>query len=961
MKRAVSIITLVGLAICPVVSARPAFAQNSGEWTDGSRITGVHLEEWDEPNHQPKLFFPPPPDKPAPFVALFEPTNPIRWLRNDFPGPITMPSAFVELIGGDCIPGRVVGYQSGSESPLGQRPPHLLVLPGFPVTAGLQTKPVRVIVADIRRVVFQRRLHEGYTPNTLYYVDGRQKGFRQMRWGSDGVTLLLEDGGTISIRFEEIAELHMPQRDSWQSYCLMLARIAPDCKSRLMRVETTAGLIATTSMERFRVAGGLHMVQPAWSLDPIWVRWRSVFMRRFFAPHELPLSWLAPVRVAQKSPLGGVRPWQVDRSTTLGPLRSGGLPWSWGLGVHAHNELEFELPAMVRSFRTHVGLDEEVRGGGCAKALVYANAAAGAPLWQSPLLIGSKQVVDSGAVALSGPAGGQKSIVLVADMAHQDRPAGTDPLNIRDMVDWLEPTIELDPQQLAAEVAKLTPQTIAAWQDWNVTVSPGGKLVVSQRWEDDHYEIDVRIFGGRLLLSRKLDISPEQPYLAVGAVQVGSASLIDVRVNGAPVAWFLVPARGVRLDPQPLVVPLEKWAGRSATLEIEQFPSDDNAMVSWRGIVFMANPEFGVPLKITAVRAASPETTVSVERGDVVLAINKTPAKTPDFDAYTITAETAAMDITGFRLELLTDPRLTNNGPSRSGGVMVVSQFKVAIAPKDKPERSQPVVLVAADSDSANSEHVARCAIDPAANNYWEPTPPGAPHAGVFMTDRPVGFPGGSTLTFALEHKPHAQCSLGKFRLSTLGGPMPVPVPRPAVMLLLRERGLEIFDDKPEFLGIVNQQGSGPAAVIEKDDKYVGEVSLRIGPGQRGHSTWLGQIKIRENPGPGEARYLRLAWKKNGGQVVAIQLAHDGAQYGPVAGKPAKFRYQAGPGPEYGNAAIVVDTKLPEQWTVVTRDLFADFGEFVLNGMSFNVPDGAFALFDDVRLARSVAELDRPR
>jgi hypothetical protein len=45
-------------------------------------------------------------------------------------------------------------------------------------------------------------------------------------------------------------------------------------------------------------------------------------------------------------------------------------------------------------------------------------------------------------------------LILVADAAHQGRPAGTDPLNIRDVVDWIEPVIELDRSQLLKRVTK---------------------------------------------------------------------------------------------------------------------------------------------------------------------------------------------------------------------------------------------------------------------------------------------------------------------------------------------------------------------------------------------------------------------------------------------------------------------------------------------------------------------------
>ena len=74
-------------------------------------------------------------------------------------------------------------------------------------------------------------------------------------------------------------------------------------------------------------------------------------------------------------------------------------------------------------------------------------------------LIGSGEPASSGPIALTGPGGGQKSLLLVADPAHADRPPGTDPLDIRDLVDWLEPVLTLDLEKLKSEVAARLPRT----------------------------------------------------------------------------------------------------------------------------------------------------------------------------------------------------------------------------------------------------------------------------------------------------------------------------------------------------------------------------------------------------------------------------------------------------------------------------------------------------------------------
>ncbi len=53
-----------------------------------------------------------------------------------------------------------------------------------------------------------------------------------------------------------------------------------------------------------------------------------------------------------------------------------------------------------------------------------------------------------------------------------------------------------------------------------------------------------------------------------------------------------------------------------------------------------------------------------------------------------------------------------------------------------------------------------------------------------------------------------------------------------------------------------------------------------------------------------------------------------------------------------------MNDKLPNDWVVVTRDLFADFGEFTFNGLGLSAMDGEAALFDHVYLGRAPRDFD---
>jgi hypothetical protein len=164
----------------------------------------------------------------------------------------------------------------------------------------------------------------------------------------------------------------------------------------------------------------------------------------------------------------------------------------------------------------------------------------------------------------------------------------------------------------------------------------------------------------------------------------------------------------------------------------------------------------------------------------------------------------------------------------------------------------------------------------------------------------------------------------------------------------------EIFEDDEQFITMLTEGGG--RAIPDQRDKYSGTYSLRVTPDQKSNPKLsnLG-VKIRENPGPGEYRYLRFAWKKAQGNSICLQLAHDG-KFGPTPKSTdgATFRYHAGPGAECEGASLQVSEKVPNRFELVTRDLFLDFGEFTLTGLGFAPVDGQAALFDHIYLGRQL-------
>jgi hypothetical protein len=142
------------------------------------------------------------------------------------------------------------------------------------------------------------------------------------------------------------------------------------------------------------------------------------------------------------------------------------------------------------------------------------------------------------------------------------------------------------------------------------------------------------------------------------------------------------------------------------------------------------------------------------------------------------------------------------------------------------------------------------------------------------------------------------------------------------------------------------------ASRCDRRDWYSGLGSIRVTPQQRFRSRipdW--DFRIVEKPAAGEYRFIRFAWKKVGGDGIMIQL-HNGAR------NNWEQRYVAGRNVVAWKSVAVSD-KAPVQWTVVTRDLFKDFGAMTLTGFALTPMDGTAGLFDHVYLGRTVADLDK--
>ncbi|HZW30647.1 MAG TPA: DUF1549 and DUF1553 domain-containing protein, partial [Isosphaeraceae bacterium] len=139
----------------------------------------------------------------------------------------------------------------------------------------------------------------------------------------------------------------------------------------------------------------------------------------------------------------------------------------------------------------------------------------------------------------------------------------------------------------------------------------------------------------------------------------------------------------------------------------------------------------------------------------------------PDVDTYTIVARTELKGITAVRLEVLDDDSLPRKGPGRADdGTFHLSELRVIAAPRSNPAAARLVPLKGAAADFDQQGWAVASAIDGDPRTGWGIAPEvGKPHRADFEPAEPIGFDGGTTLTFVLEQHQRRGRLIGRCRL----------------------------------------------------------------------------------------------------------------------------------------------------------------------------------------------------
>jgi len=431
---------------------------------------------------------------------LFASGNPVRVLCDELKR-VEPAEDFLRLANGDVLPGRVRRFlPADAEQGL---PARLVVVPDPPLR-GAGEEGLAVRADRVLSVVRGGSPGPASPPGTIRFTDGRSVAARAVRFSEKGVRALGDDG-IVTGTFDEIVEIAMPEVDVIGAV-LDDARWPPlDDAGRIVQLRTVGGAALTYRRAMTHVAeklpgGGKKVrsrqadqlvrylfVRPSWSVGAVMVPAESVRCLSFREPDEVPLSALPAETVRERRGLH-YWPWRRDRSVTGAQLRSGRITAAWGLGTHSHSEIAFELPPGAKSFHTLVGVDAAVGQGGCVRVGAYRDRVGGEPLFVSRTLSGADEPESVGPLDV----GGAKTLILVTAMAHDGRPAGADPFDIRDQVCWLMPTVTVDPP--AADRDAFFGRFGRGLQPWALPEGSTGRWSLSARW-DEHYRRWLPVIG----------------------------------------------------------------------------------------------------------------------------------------------------------------------------------------------------------------------------------------------------------------------------------------------------------------------------------------------------------------------------------------------------------------------------------------------------------------------------------
>jgi hypothetical protein len=457
--------------------------------------------------------------------------DPLLALRSNLvPGQETT-GPWIQLTNGDIIPARIVRWLPAEQTAQQSLPARIeAVLEPAPNSAELISNTLLIHPDCIASYHFGASQPTQQVAGVIEYGAGRELKIRATQFRATGLECLI-DKGVVTIPYDQLQTVVWPQRNT----ALDATRDGLWSKAEtplpgVVRFRTARGMILTTANQliyRSKYEERLNStfwIQPTWSVRALglltekisWVSWR--------AEHQVPLSALKISNVSAAN-ANKQWPWQRNRSVVGSELRVGQLLAEHGLGTHAGTVLSVPLPEQAQRLQAWVGINQSVGTGGCAKVLIRRDTVDGEVLWESDFLRGGQP-----ATRINIELRGAKQLFLVVDPAHQNRPAGADPWDIRDHVDWLWPMILLNNDHLQTarqQFAESPGRWIPAMADFRLAEEFRKQVDLQPLWCRTDFrwgiiarETDQKLPGIRY--SKQLSINYQNSHVVLAAAHDGT-------------------------------------------------------------------------------------------------------------------------------------------------------------------------------------------------------------------------------------------------------------------------------------------------------------------------------------------------------------------------------------------------------------------------------------------------------
>ncbi len=198
-------------------------------------------------------------------------------------------------------------------------------------------------------------------------------------------------------------------------------------------------------------------------------------------------------------------------------------------------------------------------------------------------------------------------------------------------------------------------------------------------------------------------------------------------------------------------------------------------------------------------------TTLTVLEDRSVFASGEHPGRQ---EIYTLVFTTDLKNITGLRLEALTDQRLQGGGPGRGPlGNFHVTRFEVTAEPVDGSAKPTKITLVNPQASFSERGHGIERAINGSPTSGWSVSPRvGENHVATFETKQPVNFKSKTKLTITIWQSSVLRHfhGLGRFRISATT--LPTSKEKPFLLHGLTDQSLEILAIPPAKRTVAMQQ-----------------------------------------------------------------------------------------------------------------------------------------------------------